>query len=827
MRLSVKTRGALRESETLSTAARWNVVCAERGAAQLSARRRQRVRRFMRGSEGGDGREGSEASTKAPPDCLFAVGRRPLVAMKGAKVQFRCTLSAFGNRLPAMERDRRSDHRSSSPTRRARIACPSGGRLCVFRQRFLSPSPGARMPPAFPLLVRGAVLGCLSALPLHAQIQQQTLPAGFDSTPGNSGFLEPFLNVNRQVHHWVYDSAQFAATQPIRIRSISMRPISSTTSWGPDTYLDFSIALSSSTSDYRSNAYLRAFEDNTASLPDTLFSGDLTVPNGTFNQPGVRPWAMVFSSPTGYVYDPSLGRDFVIELRTPSRGGAPNPTLFNVDAHIGSPGTVGGNAYLHRTNPVAPFFQITSVNDYVPIVRIEYEPFTGANAEFDAAPLRGFGPLTVQFTDRSFTTAPSGIASYAWDFENDGIVDSTAASPTFTYTTPGSYSVRLRVLDGNGGSDDRLARATVVVHAPPTTNTASAEVLEYHFNEVRGTRVFNAASTTLAPSTGTLPVANWQADPQRAGFQGNEPGFGCLAADRITPTNQVVETTWALEMPRQWTLAWWQRRSGAHGPGEMRVFSFGADAFIETGGTHGAAMIFSRAFGGSISSLSGADSPAGVWTHFALLVDDAAGTAEWRVNGVPRNAVSVAPGSFRMRDCATLKIGGGGPATTVPFTSGYELDDVRLYARLVLPSLRAPLAPYLFENAAQTLYDQGCSTSSSVPLINGNSAPQVGNASYAIQLSGAGAGASASLVVGFTTHVFGLFPLDLSATFGPGCVLSPFPDLGFGVAAPLGSASFPSPIAPDPLLIGAHAYAQWLVIGSSIGLSPALDIGIR
>ena len=114
-----------------------------------------------------------------------------------------------------------------------------------------------------------------------------------------------------------------------------------------------------------------------------------------------------------------------------------------------------------------------------------------------------------------------------------------------------------------------------------------------------------------------------------------------------------------------------------------------------------------------------------------------------------------------------------------------------------------------------------------MPLINGNSAPQVGNASYEIQLSGAGAGASASLVVGFTTHVFGLFPLDLSATFGPGCALSPFPDLGFGVAAPLGSASFPSPIAPDPLLIGAHAYAQWLVIGSSIGLSPALDIGIR
>ena len=54
-------------------------------------------------------------------------------------------------------------------------------------------------------------------------------------------------------------------------------------------------------------------------------------------------------------------------------------------------------------------------------------------AAFSATPTSGTAPLTVDFTDAS-TGSPTG---WQWDFQNDGTVDSTAQSPSFTYTTPG------------------------------------------------------------------------------------------------------------------------------------------------------------------------------------------------------------------------------------------------------------------------------------------------------------------------------------------------------------------------------------------------------
>jgi len=63
----------------------------------------------------------------------------------------------------------------------------------------------------------------------------------------------------------------------------------------------------------------------------------------------------------------------------------------------------------------------------------------GPHADFIANPVNGYAPLTVQFTDQSTFNA----SSWQWDFENDGIVDATVKNPEFTYTTPGTYSVKL------------------------------------------------------------------------------------------------------------------------------------------------------------------------------------------------------------------------------------------------------------------------------------------------------------------------------------------------------------------------------------------------
>ncbi|HEY7560683.1 MAG TPA: DNRLRE domain-containing protein [Gaiellaceae bacterium] len=69
-------------------------------------------------------------------------------------------------------------------------------------------------------------------------------------------------------------------------------------------------------------------------------------------------------------------------------------------------------------------------------------------ASFTAVPSSGTAPLTVQFTDTSTGT----VDSRAWDFQDDGVVDSTAANPAFTYTSPGTFTARLTVSNTAGPS---------------------------------------------------------------------------------------------------------------------------------------------------------------------------------------------------------------------------------------------------------------------------------------------------------------------------------------------------------------------------------------
>ncbi|KKG15006.1 hypothetical protein EO98_16705 [Methanosarcina sp. 2.H.T.1A.6] len=90
------------------------------------------------------------------------------------------------------------------------------------------------------------------------------------------------------------------------------------------------------------------------------------------------------------------------------------------------------------------------------------EPLPAAPvANFTANVTSGNAPLDVQFTDAS-----NGIvSSYAWDFDNDGNVDSTEQNPSFTYTTAGTYSVNLTVTNA-GGSDFEVKDGYIIVSEP-------------------------------------------------------------------------------------------------------------------------------------------------------------------------------------------------------------------------------------------------------------------------------------------------------------------------------------------------------------------------
>lgn len=65
-------------------------------------------------------------------------------------------------------------------------------------------------------------------------------------------------------------------------------------------------------------------------------------------------------------------------------------------------------------------------------------------ADFYTDVTSGQKPLTVQFTDHSTRNS----IAWQWDFDGDGIIDSTIQNPTFVYNNQGVYGVSLVVFDG-------------------------------------------------------------------------------------------------------------------------------------------------------------------------------------------------------------------------------------------------------------------------------------------------------------------------------------------------------------------------------------------
>jgi PKD repeat protein len=85
-------------------------------------------------------------------------------------------------------------------------------------------------------------------------------------------------------------------------------------------------------------------------------------------------------------------------------------------------------------------------------------------AAFTANVTSGMTPLAVQFTDVS-TGSP--VLQYRWYLDNDALVDSTAQNPTFTYTTPGKYTVKETVTNSLGTDDEIKVNFITVTPNPP------------------------------------------------------------------------------------------------------------------------------------------------------------------------------------------------------------------------------------------------------------------------------------------------------------------------------------------------------------------------
>ena len=121
-------------------------------------------------------------------------------------------------------------------------------------------------------------------------------------------------------------------------------------------------------------------------------------------------------------------------------------------------------------------------------------------AAFSTDKPSGYVPLTVQFTDTSTGTAP---LTYAWDFDNNGVTDSTLQNPTYTYTAAGTYTANLTVSNTAGSNS--------VTHVITVTAAPVAPIALFSTNVTSGTAPLAVKFTDA--STGTAPLSHsWDFD---------------------------------------------------------------------------------------------------------------------------------------------------------------------------------------------------------------------------------------------------------------------------------------------------------------------------
>ncbi len=91
-------------------------------------------------------------------------------------------------------------------------------------------------------------------------------------------------------------------------------------------------------------------------------------------------------------------------------------------------------------------------------------------ANFSADLFSGESPLLVTFSDLS----EGDIETWAWDFENDGTIDSYEQNPQHQYAEVGHYSVSLTVTNPDG-SDTELKEAYITITPPNITFTVKLD----------------------------------------------------------------------------------------------------------------------------------------------------------------------------------------------------------------------------------------------------------------------------------------------------------------------------------------------------------------
>jgi glucose/arabinose dehydrogenase len=133
-----------------------------------------------------------------------------------------------------------------------------------------------------------------------------------------------------------------------------------------------------------------------------------------------------------------------------------------------------GNPVDLQTGPAGDIFYVDHEGGAVH--RLTYAPGnTAPSAAISATPTSGLAPLDVVLDGRLSADAnPGDSITYAWDFTDNGSVDATTPTASFTYPDPEVYTARLTVTDEHGASSSTTQTIRADGSAPIPTIDAPA-----------------------------------------------------------------------------------------------------------------------------------------------------------------------------------------------------------------------------------------------------------------------------------------------------------------------------------------------------------------
>jgi PKD repeat protein len=273
------------------------------------------------------------------------------------------------------------------------------------------------------------------------------------------------------------------------------------------------------------------------------------------------------------------------------------------------------------------------------------------SASFSSTPSSPSIGESVTFDASGSSDQDGSISSYEWDWDGDGSYEATGKIPSHSFSSPGDYSVVLRVTDDDGATDIFSDIVTVfdrsdplIGNLSPTSETGRSPTISADFSDNYQLSDFTLYLDGVKVDSGSLSGTSGNGSFSASGLSPGQHSYNFTVSDSSDNTVSVLETftvNLLNSQPNTGTVRgalWVQEGSLRWGDGSTEYWIADAENLGSVSGPDGALWVQGsalrwiededeRSYEGSLVSPSVSAPPGALWVQDGLIhyVDESGG----------------------------------------------------------------------------------------------------------------------------------------------------------------------------------------------------------